>query len=687
MVQAPIPLIVLSGREDDVELVNRALRDGGHPVRCHWVTKLDALARAIEDHDPQLLCFFPDSLPAPIREIAKIKQQAARTVPLVVVSKTADETDIADALLAGARDLVSLGQTERLRSVAERELRTFRLERALNKTLLSVHQYKNQLKAFMAGSVDAIAHVQEGILVDANQAWANLFGYEQPGDLLGSPLMDAFEMTSQAALKGALIACAKGHWSGETIKVLAHNTDGTTLPIVMQIEAAAVDGEPGVKLSVPRPVVETREPEDLVDQAVHRDATTGFYHRRRFLEVLTDRLDTPSRSGVRALAYIRPDQLRQIEEQIGPIASEDVLVQIAAQLRELTEPQDLYGRLAGPVFALFLERGTLRDIEAWAQNVLTRIAARIFESAHNTLSVTCTIGLAEVGPSTDRLEDLVAGAQRSNRIGRKQGGNRVVMEQTSDESTRVQRFDEIWVQQIKAALMDNRFSLAHLPIASLIGEPRVMFDTVVRMLDAQGEAVPPSEFMPAATRNRLQRAIDRWVVGASLRFCAQTPLDCVFIKLSSESIIDRTLVDWLRKAVTSAGVAPGKLCFQVTEEDATQYVTQTQGLAERLRAQGHPFAIEHFGVGRDPGRLLAQIPMQFLKIDGSLMQSLATNPVLQKKVRVFTEAATKRGISAIAERVENANTMAVLFQLGVPYMQGHYVHEPEVVLADAPTPR
>jgi diguanylate cyclase (GGDEF)-like protein len=686
MVQAPIPLIVLSGREDDVELVNRVLRDGGHPVRCHWVTKLDALARAINDHDPQLLCFFPDSLPAPIREIAKIKQQAARTVPLVVVSRTADETDIADALLAGARDLVSLGQTERLRSVAERELRAFRLERALNKTLLSVHQYKNQLKAFMAGSVDAIAHVQEGILVDANQAWANLFGYEQPGDLLGSPLMDAFEVTSQAALKGALIACAKGHWSGETIRVISHNTDGTTLPIDLQLEAAAVDGEPGVKLSVPRPVVETREPEDLVDQAVHRDATTGFYHRRRFLEILTDRLDTPTRSGVRALAYIRPDQLRQIEEQIGPIASEDVLVQIAAQLRELTEPQDLYGRLAGPVFALFLERGTLRDIEAWAQNALARIAARIFESAHNPFSVTCTIGLAEVGPSTDRLEDLVAGAQRSNRIGRKQGGNRVVMEQTSDESTRVQRFDEIWVQQIKAALMDNRFSLAHLPIASLIGEPKVMFDTVVRMLDAQGEVVPPSEFMPAASRNRLQRAIDRWVVGASLRFCAQTPLDCVFIKLSSESIIDKTLVDWLRKAVTTTGVAPGKICFQVSEEDATQYVTQTHALAERLRAQGHPFAIEHFGVGHDPGRLLAQIPMQYLKIDGSLMQSLATNPVLQKKVRVFTEAATKRGIAAIAERVENANTMAVLFQLGVPYMQGHYVHEPEVVLSDA-TPR
>jgi EAL domain-containing protein (putative c-di-GMP-specific phosphodiesterase class I) len=190
--------------------------------------------------------------------------------------------------------------------------------------------------------------------------------------------------------------------------------------------------------------------------------------------------------------------------------------------------------------------------------------------------------------------------------------------------------------------------------------------------------------MPAAMRNRLMRAIDRWVIGASLSFCSKTPLDCVFIKLSYESLIDRTLVDWLTKAVQISGTAPRSLCFQVSEENATQYLTQTQELAQQLRAMGHRFAIENFGVGRDSGRILAQTPMDFLKIDGSLMQSIATDQVLQEKVRVYVNACSNRTIPTIAERVEDANTMAVLFQLGVAYMQGHYVHEPEVVLSDAP---
>jgi EAL domain-containing protein (putative c-di-GMP-specific phosphodiesterase class I) len=331
---------------------------------------------------------------------------------------------------------------------------------------------------------------------------------------------------------------------------------------------------------------------------------------------------------------------------------------------------------------MFIERGNLRDVEAWAQNLVARIAERIFEVNHNTLSVTCTIGLAEVGPGTDTMETLIAAAKRTNRAGREKGGNRSVLEQTSDESTRVQRFDEVWLQQIKTALMENRFRLAHLPIAGLAGEQKKLLDTVIRMVDVQGDEVAASDFMPAAGRNRMLRAIDRWVIGATLSFCAKQLVDTVFVKLSSESLIDKTLGEWLAKAVEGSGVPPGKLCFQVSEDDASQYLTQTKALAEQLKQQGHQFAIEHFGIGHDSSRVLATTPMHYLKIDGSLMQRLATDQALQDRVREFIAQANKRKIATIAERVEDANTMAVLFQLGVGYVQGHYLHEPEVVLAD-----
>jgi diguanylate cyclase (GGDEF)-like protein len=681
MPQAPVPLIVLTPAQDDVELINKTLRDAGHPVRCHWVKRVEELEQALASTSPELLWFRADRFQTPVHDIAKIRQKAARAVPLLVLTAAADETAVTDALLAGAQDLVSLGQRARLKAVAERELRTYRLERALNETLQSASQYKKQLKALVAGSIDAIAFVQEGIVVEVNQAWAELFG-DGPDEALNRPLMDLFDATSQTAVKGAVVACIKGQWNSEPINVTARLRDASTIEIKLMLEPTEFEGEPAVRLKVPHEEAAPTPPEEIVELTINQDLGTGFYNRRRFLEVLAERLESSSRSGVRALAYVRPDKFGDVEADVGPLASEDLLVSLAEILRRLAHPLDVCGRFGGNVFTMLLQRGTLRDIEAWAENVIEQVAEHIFEAAERTLPITVTIGIAEVGPTTGRTESLIANAEKANRRGRQRGGNQVVLEETADETTRIQRFDELWVQQIKTALVENRLRLVHLPIASLSGERKTMYDTVLRLVDQQGDEVSAAEFMPAARRNKLLRAIDRWVVASTAEFCSKQAVDCVFVKLSHESLLDATLIDWLLKLTQDSGVAPARLCFQVGEDDATQYLKQTRAIAEQLKANGFLFAIEHFGVGRDPMRVLTQTPMQYLKIDGSLMQSLATNPALQEQVHGYIKAAEKRKIQTIAERVENANTMAVLFQLGAAYMEGHYLQVADVILAE-----
>ena len=103
---------------------------------------------------------------------------------------------------------------------------------------------------------------------------------------------------------------------------------------------------------------------------------------------------------------------------------------------------------------------------------------------------------------------------------------------------------------------------------------------------------------------------------------------------------------------------------------------------ETLRNAGFKFAVEHFGIGEDSARVLKMIPMNFVKIDGSLMQGLHKNLDMQNQVKELARQASEQGAETIAERVQDANTMAVLFQLGAGYVQGHYLHEPEVVLGD-----
>ena len=678
MTESSFAILVLAARQEEAELINRTLRDAGHRVRCEWIQRTDVVADALQDKDPQLLVVFADNIVA-IREVAKVRQHVAPMVPLIVVRKSVDEAAISEVMAAGAQDLVSGERTERLRAVAERELRAYRLERALNETLSSAAQYRKQLKSFLAGTVDAIAHVHEGIVVEANQAWANLFGLANPEAALG-PLMDHFSADSQPALKGALIACAKGQWGNEPLKVTALAAEGAPLPLKLMLEATTFEREPAIKLSVPREIAQRKGPEELVEQAIHMDGATGFYNRRRFIELLTDRLDTTPRSGMRALAYIRPDKFGEIANEVGALASEEILVQLAQLMRSVAHDNDICGRFGGTVFTMVVERGTLRDIEAWAEHAIARIRDNVFDVASKSLALTCTIGIAEIGQGTDRVENLIGDAERANERGRKRGGNQLVLEETSDESTRVQRFDALWVGQIKTALLENRFKLAHLPIVSLTGKASKTYDTVLRMIDAQGDEVAASEFIAAAGRNSLLRPIDRWVIASTVTSCVKQDVDLVFVKLSHDSVLDATLLDWIKQLVKENNVNPSRICFQVSEENATQYLKQTNALAEHLKAAGFYFAIEHFGIGRDPMRILSQMAMNYLKIDGSLMQSVALDTALQERVRGFVMGAEKRKILTIAERVEDANTMAVLFQLGVSFMEGHYVQEAEVIL-------
>jgi EAL domain-containing protein (putative c-di-GMP-specific phosphodiesterase class I) len=200
--------------------------------------------------------------------------------------------------------------------------------------------------------------------------------------------------------------------------------------------------------------------------------------------------------------------------------------------------------------------------------------------------------------------------------------------------------------------------------------------------------VLPAEFMAAAERNDLLKNIDRWVVGASLSFAAKMKPGCLFVRLSRDSVLDTTFTEWLKTQLATGTHAPARICFQVTESLAEQYMAASVNQLGALKKMGFRLAIERFGSGRDPIKLLGAVPLDFIKIDGALVQDLAGNFETQTAVKKLVEHAVKLKIETIAERVEDANTMAVLWQLGVQFIQGYFVNAPEeVTITDTQTLR
>jgi diguanylate cyclase (GGDEF)-like protein/PAS domain S-box-containing protein len=665
--------------QDHVEAINSTLRKAGHPVHCTWLPDARDLGDALTQLNPEMLIAFIDELGTDLASIMKVKQQSAPEMPVLIVRENIDEPAIAEAMRLGAQDLVTLANRSRLQSVATRELRAYRLERALSTTLSSAREYREQLQDFLEGSADAITHVQEGIIVDANKAWLELFGYSGDDALTGMPLMDLFEQETHPALKGALVACLQGKWTDHALKVQALLSDGSSLALELQLTKADYESEPATRISIPARHKKDLDLEARLAEAVKNDASTHFLQQRYLVAAVRERSAVSIKGGVRQFAHIRPDRFIDIQNSIGVLASEDFMGQLADLLRVQLTPTDICGRFGGNGFLVMLERGTARDVETWAENVVKRVNEHTFAIEDKTLSATVTVGLGLVPAANPEVADAITDAISATRRGRELGGNQMYAVDKSDTDTRVKAYDQIWVKHIKSALMENRFRLVQQPIASLLGEDKGMFDVLVRMLDEQGNEVLPAEFIAAAERNDLMKNIDRWVIGASMSFAANRKAACIFVRVSKDTVLDKTLIGWLETQLKSLKIEPKRLCIQVTEEMATQYVRPTKEFADSLRKLGFRFALEHFGTGRDPLKLLADIGMNFIKVDGSLMQGLSTNQLQQQRVKGLVEAAKRKGVETVAERVEDANTMAVLWQLGIEFIQGYFINAPEDV--------
>jgi multidomain signaling protein FimX len=678
-----VPVIVLSRHEDNAEAVNRVLRNSGRAAHVLRLDDAGDLSEHLGGTSCELLVVFADENENLLLTAAAVVDAAGLDVPVVSCRETLDEDSIAADIASGAQDAVTLQRTDRLAAVLERALRCGRLERALRGAISSASTYREQLRRVVAGTADALAHVGEGIVLDGNRAWAQLFGFDDETELPGLTFMDLFQSEHQAAIKGALVACGQGRWPGQGIKATGVTRHDKPIALVLELEPANFDEEPCVLVRVPaRAEMDDAALEERLQASLRLDQGTGLYGRQYLLDRFEASLTEDPPPGVRGLVLFMLDGFDKLQRQVGTRGFDVVLAGLADLLRDSVQSRDLYGRLGTGEFGVLAARGTRRDLKAWTASVIAKVGRTLFEANGKSIPLSVSAGVAVVDGRGMKLDVLHGAASEAHARAAELGVGQLGMSSHDEDSVRTEELDQLWVKRIKRALLDNRFRLADQPIASLTGEARDLRDLLVRMIDEQGDEVMPAQFIAAAERNRLIKNIDRWVIGAAFAFCQSRPDGAVFVRLSKDTMLDSMLPAWLETCRKNTKLPDGAIIFQVAEGVAANQLKPTRDMATRLRTIGFGFSIEGFTDGPVATQLLDHVPMDYLKIDGSLMQGLAVDEPLQERVRQLVNAARSREIKTIAERVEDANTMAVLWQLGVQYIQGYQIREPEVVLSE-----
>ena len=422
-----------------------------------------------------------------------------------------------------------------------------------------------------------------------------------------------------------------------------------------------------------------RKIEFVIEQSF--DAMTGLTNRSGFEAQLEESIKSlRSDTDVHQIVYLDLDNLLLVNDTFGEEAGDEVVKRFAKILEERIPANAVAGRLTGDDFAVLLKDATQQQALDLAGVVRDESNRLRYLKGDRSLQVTVSVGIASLDSRGDYAAALTA-ARIACRSAKDHGRDRVEVYDQDDQSI-VRRFDDMHlVSAIQRMLDSGGFELLAQPIAALGGAAKAprRFEILLRMRDAEGKRVSTRSFFSAAERYQMMPQIDRWVIATAFAAIARragSPDVSFAINLSGQSLGDGEMLGFIHSQLDATGLAPGSLCFEVTESAAVSNHAKAQTFIDTLRRRGCRFSLDDFGAGLSSFAYLKTFDVDILKIDGNFIKDITTNRISESMVAAIVQVARVMRLQTVAEYVETDEIREFVARIGVDYAQGHAVGKP-----------
>ncbi|MES2538314.1 MAG: EAL domain-containing protein [Pseudomonadota bacterium] len=462
-----------------------------------------------------------------------------------------------------------------------------------------------------------------------------------------------------------------------------HSIESAVAPITLD------DGNQIGAVLVFHDVTESRRLVRRLGFEASHDALTGLVNRREFEVRLLRALERTRRPGYAgaALLYMDLDQFKIVNDTCGHSAGDELLKTLAQIYREHVRERDTLARLGGDEFALIVEHCTVADATAVAQKILDATRNFRYACKGRLFQLGVSIGLIPIDSGASSVEQTLRQADHACYIAKERGRNRIHIHQGDDADLAQRRSDMHWVTRLGEAFHSDRLQLYCQPIIP-IGkvESGTHYEILLRLKSDNDDPILPGKFLPAAERYDMMPNVDRWVLKKSLEWLEHHPEQLLDLKMCSINLSRRTLADptfhkYAAGLIDAMAIPAGKLCFEITESGAIANIQNTISFIDALAARGCRFSLDDFGTGMTSFSYLKQLPVDFIKIDGSFIQMMSTSEIDYEMVRFANDISHMMGRQTIAEYVTDQSILKKLKEIGVDFAQGFWVGEPRPLAA------
>jgi diguanylate cyclase (GGDEF)-like protein/PAS domain S-box-containing protein len=511
-----------------------------------------------------------------------------------------------------------------------------------------------------------------------NQAGRRMLGIGPDDDVAGVSLPDLYPGETRAFVVSEAMPTAvrDGGWSGES--VLA-SRDGHEIPVSMVVLAhKGEEGEVEFFSIIARDISDQKRFQDQLMRLANHDHLTDLYNRRRLEEELDLHLAESRRYGIHgALLFVDLDQFKDVNDSLGHLVGDQILVRIAGLLRERLRETDIIARMGGDEFAILLPHTDVDQAQALAEQIVAAFQTTTITAEERPISATASIGIALYPEHGVNVGDLLARADLAMYQSKENGRNRCTLYEPERDWQAAIASRLNWQRRIREALEKDLFVLQAQPILDLRSNAISNYELLLRMIGEKGEVILPGAFLDTAERFGLIHAIDRWVVKRAIRLIAAHRkagrIISLVINVSAKAFTDPELLPMIKRELGVWSIDPKSLILEVTETAAITNIYQAEKFVTALKQMGCRIGLDDFGVGFASFYHLKHLPVDYLKIDGSFIRDLPRDQVDQQLVRAMVAVAGGLAKEIVAEFVTDAETVRLLREFGVQYAQGFHI--------------
>lgn len=434
-------------------------------------------------------------------------------------------------------------------------------------------------------------------------------------------------------------------------------------------------------------ITEQKTAEDRIVYLAEHDPLTGLINRRRFQKELERAISYSQRYQQQgAILFIDLDQFKYVNDTYGHQYGDEYLLDVSRKLSQVLRRTDILGRLGGDEFGVVIPKCSFEEAHTVGMALLGALTKENLEHAGKIVPVSASIGIALFPSQSAVPSDLLAKADAAMYTAKRNGRGQVHVFSDDDVELWNMQAKIHWEERIRWALTNDRFELYYQPVVEVSSGLITHYEVLLRMRSDDDEMIAPAAFIETAERFGLIREVDRWVVDNAIKTQADSIKEhkpvSLAINLSGKHFGDLGMLEYIQQAIETHGADPASLMFEVTETEAVENLSKARGFIDALRGIGCKFALDDFGIGFSSFHYLRNLPVDYIKIDGSFVRNLHVDGDDRLFVKAIVDLAKGLKISCIAEFVENRHITEILVELGVELGQGYYIKKPSSTFVD-----